>query len=347
MYNNKIVMEDMVTIFKQSSNLEKFKNKNILITGANGMLAAYCMYFLMFLNDNKNMNIKIFALVRNVNKLKENTNYDERNDIIPIVQDVNEKIKISENVDYIIHMASNANPKSITEKPVEIINSNVLGTLNVLELAKEKNAKLFFPSTREIYGKVDDSIKKIKETDMGVLDNTQLRSCYPESKKMAENLIISYAYQYGIKYKIARIAHVYGPGMNISNDGRIMSDLIGNAVKNENIILKSKGEDIRAFCYVTDAINGLLKIILNDNENEIYNLSNETEEIKVVDLAYLIKELLNNKVDVVFNIKENNNEYVKFKRTMLDTTKLEGIGWNPSTNLKSGIKRTIEYFKLL
>ncbi len=345
MYNNEIIQKDILSISNQVDNYKKFKNKNILITGANGMIATYCIYYFMFLNDNKNMNIKIYALVRNINKLNKNTNCEKRKDVIPIIQDVNDKIEINDKLDYIIHMASNANPKSIINNPVEIINSNVMGTLNVLELAKEKKAEVMFTSTREVYGEVDKSIKKIKETDMGKLYNTQLRSCYPESKRMAENLIISYEYQYNIKYKIARIAHVYGPGMNITNDGRIMSDLIGNAVEEKNIILKSRGEDKRAFCYITDAVVGLLKIIIDGKENDIYNLSNETEEIKIINLAYLIKELLNNKVDVIIDIKENNNEYVKFKRTMLDTTKLEKLGWYPTVKLREGIERTIKYFK--
>lgn len=343
MYKNSVIQEDLKKIVNNNINFEKLFNKSILITGANGMLATYYMYTLMYLNDTKNANIKIYALVRNADKLEENTEFSKRSDIIPVIQDVCEKISIQEKLDYIIHMASSSNPKTITSDPVGIINANVIGTLNVLNLAKEKSAEVIFTSTREVYGKVNSASGKIAETDMGILDCLELRSCYPESKRLAENLIVSYGYEYGIKYKITRIAHSYGPGMIIDNDGRIMADLISNVVNGENIVLKSTGEAKRAFCYVLDAITALLRITVDDKENEVYNIANETEEISIRDLAFMLKDMY--KTDVIFDIQENKNQYVKFERTPLDVSKLEKIGWVPEVKLKDGIKNTVQYFK--
>ena len=343
MYKNSVIQEDLKKIVNNNINFEKLFNKSILITGANGMLATYYMYTLMYLNDTKNANIKIYALVRNADKLEENTEFSKRSDIIPVIQDVCEKISIQEKLDYIIHMASSSNPKTITSDPVGIINANVIGTLNVLNLAKEKSAEVIFTSTREVYGKVNSASGKIAETDMGILDCLELRSCYPESKRLAENLIVSYGYEYGTKYKITRIAHSYGPGMIIDNDGRIMADLISNVVNGENIVLKSTGEAKRAFCYVLDAITALLRITVDDKENEVYNIANETEEISIRDLAFMLKDMY--KTDVIFDIQENKNQYVKFERTPLDVSKLEKIGWVPEVKLKDGIKNTVQYFK--
>ncbi len=343
MYNNHIVQEDLKKITNQNINFQNLYNKNILITGANGMLASYYMYVLMYLNDKKNANIKIYALVRNAEKLEQLTEFSKRKDIIPVVQDVCNKIEVPEKLDYIIHMASSANPKTITKDPVGIINANVIGTQNVLELAKKNNAEVIFTSTREVYGKLDDNTSKVSETDMGALECLDLRSCYPESKRMAENLIVSYAYEYGVKYKITRIAHVYGPGMIIDNDGRIMSDLISNVVKKENIVLKSTGEAKRAFCYLSDAITALLTITVDTKENEVYNIANETEEISIRELAFMLKGMYQN-LDVIFDIQENKNQYVKFARTPLDVSKLEKLGWKPETSLIDGIKNTVEYF---
>ena len=343
MYKNSVIQEDLKKIVNNNINFEKLFNKSILITGANGMLATYYMYTLMYLNDTKNANIKIYALVRNADKLEENTEFSKRSDIIPVIQDVCEKISIQEKLDYIIHMASSSNPKTITSDPVGIINANVIGTLNVLNLAKEKSAEVIFTSTREVYGKVNSASGKIAETDMGILDCLELRSCYPESKRLAENLIVSYGYEYGIKYKITRIAHSYGPGMIIDNDGRIMADLISNVVNGENIVLKSTGEAKRAFCYVLDAITALLRITVDDKENEVYNIANETEEISIRDLAFMLKDMY--KTDVIFDIQENKNQYVKFERTPLDVSKLEKIGWVPEVKLKDGIKNTVQYFR--
>ena len=345
MYKNQIIQEDLKIILEQNIEFEKLKNKSILITGATGMLASYYMYTLMYLNDKLNYNIKIYALVRNNEKLQSYTNYQERKDIIPVIQDVCEPINIGEKIDYIIHMASSANPSTITTNPVGIINANVIGTLNVLECARVHNAQVIFTSTREVYGKMDEDKTEIKEEDLGILNSLELRSCYPESKRMAENLLVSYSYQYGIKYKIARIAHSYGPGMIIENDGRIMSDLISNVVKNENIVLKSTGAAKRAFCYILDAITALFIITIDKNEDQVYNVANENEEISIKDLAYSLKDWYKERnIDVVFNIQTNNNQYVTFKRTKLNTEKLENIGWKPIINLKEGISKTVKFF---
>ena len=342
MYKSEVVQSDLKNIMKQNIDFEKLYNKTVLITGASGMIASYYMYTLMYLNDTKDANIKIYALVMDMDRLEEITELSTRNDIIPIVQDVCDPIYIPEKVDYIIHMASSANPRTITKDPVGIIKANVIGTLNVLELAKKNGAEVLFTSTREIYGEIQGK-EKIKETDMGVLECLELRSCYPESKRMAENLMVSFAYQYNIKYKIVRIAHAYGPGMIINNDGRIMSDLISYIVNKENIVLKSTGDAKRAFCYITDVVSALLMITVIGKTNEAYNISNETEEISVKDLAFMMKEMYQD-TEVVFNIEENKNEYVKFKRVPLDTTKLESLGWEPRVSLKNGIENTVKYF---
>ena len=342
MYKSEVVQSDLKNIISQNIDFEKLYNKTVLITGASGMIASYYMYTLMYLNDTKDANIKIYALVMDMDRLEKITELSTRNDIIPIVQDVCDPIYIPEKVDYIIHMASSANPRTITKDPVGIIKANVIGTLNVLELAKKNDAEVLFTSTREIYGEIQGK-EKIKETDMGVLECLELRSCYPESKRMAENLMVSFAYQYNIKYKIVRIAHAYGPGMIINNDGRIMSDLISYIVNKENIVLKSTGDAKRAFCYITDVVSALLMITVIGKPNEAYNISNETEEISVKDLAFMMKEMYQD-TEVVFNIEENKNEYVKFKRVPLDTTKLEDLGWEPKVSLKTGIENTVKYF---
>lgn len=344
MYNNKVVQEDLKLILNQNIDFSQFKNKSVLITGATGMLASYYMYTLMYLNDTSNYNIKIYPLVRNLSKLDKLVDLSVRKDIYPIEQDVCDEINITDKIDYIIHMASSANPKAITTDPVGIINANVNGTFNVLNLAKRNNAKVIFTSTREVYGKMDN-VNIITEEDMGILDCLELRSCYPESKKLAENLIVSYAYQYGIKYEIVRIAHSYGPGMIIKDDGRIMSDLINNVVNSENIVLKSAGEAKRAFCYIVDAITALLLVTLSNEDNQVYNIANETEEISIRDLAESLTSWFSDRnIKVVYEIQENNNQYVKFKRVKLDTSKLESLGWKPIVTLEEGTQKTVEYF---
>ena len=189
---------------------------------------------------------------------------------------------------------------------------------------------------------------EIDENDMGVLNHIELRSCYPESKRMAENLLISYSYEYDVNFEIARIAHSYGPGMKIKNDGRIMSDLICNVYNNENIILKSTGEAKRAFCYVADTTVAMFLITLAKTKNQIYNVSNETEEIKIKDLA----ESLANKwykeknIKVEYKIEDKGNKYLKYSRVKLNNNKIMNeLNWKPKISLRDGIDSTIRYLE--
>ena len=243
-------------------------------------------------------------------------------------------------------MASSANPKTILENPIDIIKANTIGTFNVFELARNKSAKVFFTSTREVYGKLDESIKFIQESDMGVVDCLEKRACYPESKRIAETICNSYFYQYGVKYNIIRIAHVYGPGMNIDGDGRIMSDIIENVSKNKNIILKSDGTALRAFCYITDAIRGLLLILIKGKDNEVYNLSNEKEEISIKDLAQKAINISRKELKIEYQIN-NSGAYTSYKRIGLDNRKLEELGWNIRISLDKGLEKQIIFQKIL
>lgn len=345
-YSNKIVQEDLLDIYDSKLDFNKLDNKSILITGATGMLAAYIVYFLHYLNVTRNKNIKIFALVRNRNKaeklFKELLN---DKDFIIVEQDICEEIKLNEKIDLILHLASSANPSTILNNPVSIIKANTIGTLNVFEFARKNNSEVFFSSTREIYGKIEN-IEQIKENDMGICNCLEERACYPESKRISETICASYNLQYGINYQIARIAHVYGPGMNIDNDGRIMSDIISDVVNNRNIVLKSTGTALRSFCYLSDAIVGIFTILLNGKNNEVYNLSNEIEEITIKDLAELCKNLFpEKKLKVEYRISNDNKGYTNYKRVGLDNSKLFESGWQIKINLEKGIVKTVKSFK--
>lgn len=341
-YTNEIVQEDLKKLIDENLDFDSLKNKSFLVTGANGMLATYFIFFLMYLNDVKNTNIKIYALSRNKEKLKTRFLCDDRTDVVPIIQDVCSEINIENKIDYIIHMASSANPSTIINDPVGIIRANLFGTFNVLELAKKNDAEVIFTSTREIYGKMPEDTLRIKETDMGILECFDGRACYPESKRMAETILKNYQLQYGVDFKNLRIAHSYGPGMNIENDGRIMSDLIYDAVNKKDIIIKSTGDAKRAFCYITDAISAIMYVIINGKVNEAYNIANETEEIKIKDLANLIAGLYD--IKIKYEIEHNSRAYTNFKRVGLDTGKLEGLGWKPKVGLEEGIVRTVKSF---
>lgn len=346
-YNNEIVQRDLDELLEGNIPFEQLREKTVLITGASGMLASYMAYTLMHLNIKKAYGIKVIALVRNKEKAEARFSEFLNHECFSLlVQDVCEEITLDENVDYIIHAAGNASPKFILNDPVGIIKANTIGTMNVLEFAKKCNVKnVLYTSTREVYGKVDN-VEEIYEENMGVMDPTELRACYPESKRMAETILESYRVQYGVPYVTTRIAHSYGPGMAIDEDGRVMSDFISDIVNNRNIVLKSVGTAKRAFCYITDAVSAMFLVMLKGQIGEAYNIANETEEKEIREVAdMLVKAFPERGLEVVFDIpKEQSAGYSKMGRVKLNTGKVEKLGWKCNVALKEGIKRTVKSY---
>lgn len=349
LYENKIVQNDLNEIISNIKNIEMLRNSSVLITGATGMLATYITCTLIYLNEIENYNIQIYALVRNVNKAKDKFgDYINNKNFHLVVQDVIDEIKIEDKIDYVIHSAGSASPYFILNDPVGIIKANTLGTMNVMEFARKCDVKkVLYTSTREVYGKVDDDVLEITEDTVGKLDQTDARSCYPESKKMGENICKSYNIQYGIPFNNVRIAHSYGPGMTIDNDGRVMSDFLYCTVNNKDIALNSDGTALRAFCYINDAITAIFMVLLNAESGENYNIANETEEIMIRDVALTLTRLFeekNLKVTYLDSNKVNREGYSKIARVKLSTKKLEELGWVPQVKLEEGLKRTVESF---
>ena len=348
-YYDQIVREDMEDIASRECPYEKLKGCSILITGASGMLAAYLVYFFMYLNEKKDYNIQIMALVRNEKKAWEKFGaFRDKKEFSLIIQDVCKPIDIKTRIDYIFHAAGNASPFFILNDPVGIIQANVTGTINVLELAKKAGVKrVLYTSTREVYGKMPDNVTEITEDLFGGLDPLEFRSCYPESKRMAETICQSYFAQYGVPFTAVRIAHSYGPGMIIENDGRVMSDFISDVVHGRNIVLKSTGEAERAFCYITDAVAGMLYAVLQGKPGEAYNIANETEPLPIKEVAKILTEVCPEKnLKVIFDIpKTMSAGYSTMGRTKLNTEKIEKIGWDCKVPLREGVRRTVESFE--
>ena len=345
-YKNKIVQEDLRQMAEEQLDWHQFDGKTILVTGATGMLAAYISYFLLYLKEERGIALKLLALCRTKAKAEKTfRGFLDKSYFELLLQDVCEPIQYGGSIDYIFHLAGNASPHFINSDPVGIVKSNMLGTFNVLELAKEKHtSKVVFASTREVYGK-NEKENSLTETSFGTIDPMENRSCYPESKRAAETIFRSYFLQYGVNFNALRIAHSYGPGMNLHSDGRVMADLMGNVVDGKDIELKSTGEALRAFCYITDAVTGIFYAVLKGKPGEAYNLANETEEISIHDLAQMLVSLRKDAdLNVVFNIPKTNTGYCNYKRVGLNTQKLESLGWKPKVSLKEGCLKTINSF---
>lgn len=347
LFNNEVVQEDLIKIISDNTiDWNMLNHKTVLVTGATGMLAKYVTFVMMFLNQKCNYNIKVYILVRNAEKAHDCFgNLIDNNTLTLINQDVCDNINIDYNIDYIVHAAGSCSAYSIKHDPIGIIEANSTGVKNVLELARNKNVKnVLYLSTREVYGKVSDDIQMIKESDMGVLDPLDSRSCYPESKRIGEQLFKAYHDTYGIRYNVVRMAHVYGPGMALSNDGRVMADFMNDVISGKDIVMKSTGDAVRAFCYISDAIRAVFLVLLQGNTDEAYNVSNEEEPERIRDVASQLVELDNKGLKVVYEINSDQSGYCKYARTGLDTNKIKSLGWKPEVKLKDGMLRTLHSF---
>ena len=339
---HKIIYEDCIQIIKDND-VEKLRNKSFLITGASGMIGSYVSYVLKVLNDEYGMNIKILLNVRDENKLSDELRNDSHVTIIK--QDVSMPFNISEPVDYIVHAASPASPKIMKDYPFETNVANTVGTYNTLMLAKEKNVSGYlFVSSREIYGEPMDGVEVFTEDGLlGQVNPLVPRNGYAEGKKAAENMCVGIKEEYGINTKIIRLAHTYGPGMSIY-DGRVQADFLNNVINNQDIIMKSDGSSVRTYTYISDAVNGLFKVLLSSNDI-VYNISDD-KEVSIKDLAEILVSLSENS-NLVMEIDESMKKgSASFKKGILSNEKIKKeLNWYPKYDIVEGFKRTISYLK--
>jgi UDP-glucuronate decarboxylase len=344
---NKIVSEDISKIISSDKvDWNSLFNKSILITGASGFLPSYMIETLLALNKAYEANIQITALVRNEkNYINRFSHHLGNPNLKLLLQDVSKPIQLDSPHHFIIHAASQASPKYYGLDPVGTLQANVLGTINVLELARNHPIEsLLYFSSGEVYGEANTF--PTKESDYGYLDPVSVRSCYAESKRMAENMCSSWHSQFNIPAKIVRPFHTYGPGISL-NDGRVYADFIKNVLYDRKIILKSEGESKRAFCYLSDATLAFFIVLTKGENAQPYNVGNKFAEITISNLANLLVEIFPEKnLNVIKKIDKPTSEYLQspISRNLPDTSKIELLGWAPEIALKDGFIRTVSSF---
>ena len=340
--NSEVIIEDLQRMSEAKLPWRELDGKTILVTGSTGMLASYVTGLLLYLHEHAGINIKVIALCRNRQKAEQYFgSYLAKSYFHLLIQDVCTPIAYEGKVDYVFHLAGNASPYFINSDPVGIMKCNLLGTINVLEYARKCHTiKVIFASTREVYGKNEEA-ELLDEQAFGTLNPLDDRSCYPESKRAAETLLKSYYLQYGVNFNTIRIAHSYGPTMKLENDGRVMADLMGDVVAGRDIMLKSSGEAVRAFLYITDAVVGMFTVLFHGAPAMAYNLANETEPISIRDLARLLASSRKDKNIQVVVSKSEQKGYCAYRRTALDTSAIEQLGWKPQISLIEGINRSL------
>lgn len=242
------------------------------------------------------------------------------------------------NVQEIYHLASAASPKYYQASPFETINVNTIGTKNMLELAKRKQAKIVYTSTSEAYG--DPEVHPQPETYRGNVNTWGPRACYDEAKRLGEVLCYLYFTEYQTKVKVARIFNTYSAGL-ANDDGRVISNFVTQALTGEDMTVYGDGTQTRSFCYVTDTLNGLKLLMEKDEANgEIINIGNPNE-YPIIELAHLVKTLSNSASNITFHPLPVDDP--KVRRPIIDKAK-ELLGWEPAITLENGLKETIEEY---
>jgi UDP-glucuronate decarboxylase len=241
-------------------------------------------------------------------------------------------------VDRIYHLACPASPIHYQYNPVKTIKTNIMGSINMLGIAKRVKARILFSSTSEVYG--DPAVHPQKEDYWGNVNPIGIRSCYDEGKRAAETLMMDYHRQNGVDVKIVRIFNTYGPRM-LADDGRVVSNFIVQALQGNDITVYGKGSQTRSFCYVDDLIDGMIKMMNCENFTGPVNIGNP-EEYTILDLAKKIITMTGSKSKITYKLLPSDDP----AQRMPDITLARGkIGWKPAVAVDEGLKRTIEYFK--
>jgi len=304
--------------------------KRNLITGGSGFLGSHLAKKLLDKGEEVICLDNFFTGKKNnINELIKNRNFEL------IRHDVTEPIKLE--IDNIWHLACPASPIHYQFNPIKTTKTSFMGTYNMLGLAKRVGAKFLLASTSEVYGDPEEHPQK--ESYKGSVNTTGIRSCYDEGKRIAETLCSDYQRIHGVDVRIMRIFNTYGPKMR-ADDGRVISNFIVQALKQEKITIYGDGYQTRSFCYVDDLINGMILLMDSDYQNPV-NIGNPNE-FSIKELANIIRELINPKL--TFNYKELPKDDPRQRKPSIELAK-NLLNWEPKIELKEGLLKTIDWFK--
>lgn len=308
-------------------------NKTILITGGAGFIGSNLIELLI-----KNDNFHIICLDNFFTGKMENIEkFINKNNFTLINQDIIDPINIDRDINEIYHLACPASPPKYQIDPVYTLKINFIGTMNLLDFAVKKKAKILFTSTSEIYG--EPLVSPQNENYRGNVNTIGIRSCYDEGKRISETLMMDYHKKYNIEIRIARIFNTYGPNMD-KYDGRVVTNFIRQMLNKEDITVYGNGNQTRCFCYVDDTVDGLFKL-MNSNYNLPINIGNENE-ITVSTLIHKLLRIIKSKSRITYHPLPSDDPT---NRKPDITLAKKILNWKPSTTLENGLIRTIDFIK--
>jgi len=315
---------------------KRIEGTNVLVTGGAGFLGSWICEVLI------EQQAKVICLDNLASGLKSNISHLMKKDNFKFVRhDITKPIFFDEPIDVVMHLASRASPFEFEKYPIQILKANTLGIWVALGIAKKHNARFLYTSTSEIYG----DAKEIPTTEeyRGNVNPVGPRSCYDEAKRCGESYVIAYKMQHGLDTRIARIFNTYGPRMRAEGVyGRVIPRFIEQALSNKPITIFGDGSQTRSFCYVTDQVEGLVKLaFLEEAKGEVVNIGSD-KEMTVLELAKLVRELTNSSSEMGFRPLPEDDPL----RRKPDISKAKRLlDWEPKVELEEGLGRMIEWFK--
>jgi len=322
----------------------KFEGKTVLISGAGGFLGKYFIATFEYLNQHVlKKPCKVLAMDIFITGLSEDWQFKESDTLTFFRHDISEKVKIAGAIDYIIHASGIASPFYYRKYPLETLDVAVTGTRHFLDIAREKGSRFTFFSSSEIYGDPDPKYVPTPENYNGYVSCQGPRSCYDESKRLAETLCYIYSTNFGVHTNTIRPFNVYGPGMR-EKDYRVLPNFANRIKAGMPIQIYGDGRQTRTYCYVADAINGFLRVVTDGVNGNAYNIGNPEPEISVNDLVKVIEKVLSRPVN--HNIVGYPDSYPADEpnRRCPDITKAKlQLQYHPQITLEEGLKRFLEW----
>lgn len=347
MKRNDFYYEDIQKVSAINYPWEELNNKSVLITGANGLIGSFFVDVIMYKNEHDNLQCHVIAVDKNEREAEKRFSIYRDSDCFEyICFDVAKPFTYPGEIHYMIHAASSTKPGDYTSNPIGIIDTGALGSYYLLQLAKEKKvAKYIFTSSIEVYGQNRGDTEFFTEPYCGYIDCTEVRSSYPETKRLGENLCKAFYVQGGVNTSVLRIPRTFGSAY-LEGDTKITSLFFEDACKGRNIVLKSTGTQMFSYCYVGDVVSALFCVLFRGKEAEVYNVAAEDANMMLKDFAQSIADAAGTEVD--FQLDENLQKqgYSNVTKALMSNDKIRNLGWEKQFCFADAVKNVLNILKM-
>lgn len=325
---------------------EKLVGKRLVISGATGMVGKALIDVLMYKNSSEQLGCQVVAIGRNEEKARERLGeYFGKEDFEFVEADINQDVLEIDRADFVLHLASPTHPQQYATEPINTIMANVVGLRNLLDVAvKNEECRFLFASSVEIYGENRGDVEEFDEKYLGYIDCNTLRAGYPEGKRVGEALCQAYKVQRGLDFVTVRLARVFGPTM-LPADSKASSQFIKNAVREEDIVLKSEGLQEYSYLYVMDAVKGVLCALFKGESGGAYNVADEKFNVRLRDFAKVCAEVVGREVVFELPSEVEKQGFSKATKALMDSEKIRGLGFRVEDGFRECVGETVEILR--